>query len=221
MISRIFGKKGATFKPVKNHPVGSKRDELHQYTRKTLGSGNMRLAVMLPEGEELNEWLAVNTVDFFNEVSLLFGLVTEDDEELPQMDAGEGFPPGFEYLWADGVRVKTPLRCSGPEYVDYVMTWVEDQINDEAIFPSSADTPFPRNYQQTVKSIFTRLFRIFAIIYTQFFSDIEGIGAAPHLNTSFKHFIFFALEFDLVEERELEALSSIVGELRTQFDSMA
>jgi len=30
-------------------------------------------------------------VDFFNEVSLLFGLVTEEDEELPQMDAGEGF----------------------------------------------------------------------------------------------------------------------------------
>ena len=28
-----------------------------------------RLAVMLPEGEDLNEWLAVNTVDFFNQVS--------------------------------------------------------------------------------------------------------------------------------------------------------
>jgi hypothetical protein len=28
----------------------------------------LRLAVMLPEGEDLNEWVAVNTVDFFNQV---------------------------------------------------------------------------------------------------------------------------------------------------------
>ena len=35
----------------------------------TLGSGNLRLAVMLPEGEDINEWVAVNTVDFFNQVN--------------------------------------------------------------------------------------------------------------------------------------------------------
>ena len=29
--------------------------------------GNLRLAVMLPEGEDINEWVAVNTVDFFNQ----------------------------------------------------------------------------------------------------------------------------------------------------------
>lgn len=28
----------------------------------TLGSGNLRLAVMLPEGEDLNEWVAVNSM---------------------------------------------------------------------------------------------------------------------------------------------------------------
>jgi len=27
----------------------------------TLGSGNLRLAVALPEGEDLNEWVAVNS----------------------------------------------------------------------------------------------------------------------------------------------------------------
>lgn len=27
----------------------------------TLGSGNLRLAVQLPEGEDLNEWVAVNS----------------------------------------------------------------------------------------------------------------------------------------------------------------
>lgn len=31
----------------------------------TLGSGDLRLAVMLPEGEDLNEWVAVNSKSFF------------------------------------------------------------------------------------------------------------------------------------------------------------
>jgi len=32
----------------------------------TLGSGNLRLAVTLPEGEDLNEWVAVNSKLFAN-----------------------------------------------------------------------------------------------------------------------------------------------------------
>jgi len=43
----------------------------------TLGSGNMSLAVELPNGEELNEWLAVNTIEFYNEISILYGTLTE------------------------------------------------------------------------------------------------------------------------------------------------
>ena len=33
----------------------------------TLGSGNLEIAVELPEGEDLNEWLAVNTIEFYND----------------------------------------------------------------------------------------------------------------------------------------------------------
>ena len=29
-----------------------------------------------------------------------------------------------------------PIQCSAPEYVDYLMSWVQQQIDDEAIFPS-------------------------------------------------------------------------------------
>lgn len=34
---------------------------LMKYVCYRLGSGNLRLAVVLPEGEDLNEWLAVNS----------------------------------------------------------------------------------------------------------------------------------------------------------------
>jgi len=46
----------------KNAPQpGTHRYELMQHAEATLGSGNLREAVRLPEGEDLNEWLAVNS----------------------------------------------------------------------------------------------------------------------------------------------------------------
>lgn len=31
----------------------------------------------MPPGEDLNEWLAVNTVDFYNAISILYGTLEE------------------------------------------------------------------------------------------------------------------------------------------------
>ena len=36
-----------------------------------VGSGNLGLAVKLPDGEDLCEWVAVNTVDFYNQIKLV------------------------------------------------------------------------------------------------------------------------------------------------------
>lgn len=72
-----------------------------------------------------------------------------------------------------------------------------------------------------VKSIFTRMFRIFAIIYTHHFSKLEELGAVAHLNTSFKHYLFFIWEFDLVDAREIDALRDIAGELRQMYNAQA
>ena len=74
--------KGKTFRPKRNHKVGTKRYELHKYAQATLGAGNLRDAVTLPEGEDVSEWLAVNTVDFFNEINLLYGIIAEFCTEL-------------------------------------------------------------------------------------------------------------------------------------------
>ena len=79
----------------------------------------------------------ITAVDFFNEISLLWGMVCEMMGGVPVCAIGEGFPPGFEYSWADGAKVKKPVACSGPQYIDYVMTWVEEIINSDATFPST------------------------------------------------------------------------------------
>ena len=41
-----------------------------------VGSGNLGLAVKLPDGEDLCEWVAVNTVDFYNQIKLVQPKIT-------------------------------------------------------------------------------------------------------------------------------------------------
>lgn len=71
----------------------------------------------------------------------------------------------------------------------------------------------------SVKQIFNRLFRLYAIIYTSHYMDVESVGAVPHLNTSFKHFMYFVFEFDLVKEQEFGALPDIVERHRANYTS--
>lgn len=213
----MFAGKSNSFRPTKQHAEGTKRVNMSEFTQKSLGLGNIRQAVVLPDGEDRNEWLAANTVDFFNEISLIWGIVTESG--VPSKAPGEGFPPGFEYSWADGVKIKKPIQCSGPAYVEYVISWVEDMINDETLFPTSSTSPFPRHFESVLRKMYTRLFRVFAIIYTNHVEGLEALGATAHLNSSFKHFLFFVWEFNLVEDKELAVLQDIVSDMKTKYST--
>ncbi|KAL6974607.1 MOB kinase activator 1A [Sarracenia purpurea var. burkii] len=145
--------------------------QLQKHIDATLGSGNLGEAVQLPPGEDLNEWLAVNTVDFFNQINILYGTLTEfcTGATCPTMTAG----PKYEYRWADGVTIKKPIEVSAPKYVEYLMDWIEAQLDDESIFPQKLGAPFPPNFVDVVKTIFKRLFRVYAHIYLSHFQKIE------------------------------------------------
>ena len=210
----IFGgnKKNQTM--VKNKKKrGEKSDtlRLQKYAEATLGSGNLRLAVTLPEGEDTNEWLAVNTVDFFNQINMLYGTITEfcTPESCEVMSAGSR----YEYKWPAPKKGGPPIKASAPEYVDLLMTWVQTQLDDEAIFPSKIGVPFPKDFISMVKTIFKRLFRVYAHIYQSHFAKIVSLGEESHLNTSFKHFIYFIQEFDLVEKKEIAPLAELIDSL--------
>jgi hypothetical protein len=43
-----------------SYTQGTKQYQLRKYAEQTLGSGNLRNAVVLPEGEEAMEWIAVH-----------------------------------------------------------------------------------------------------------------------------------------------------------------
>jgi MOB kinase activator 1 len=211
--SYSFWDRNKTFKPAKQLPKG--RANLHktiQATMKaTLGGGELRQAVKLPEGEEMNEWIAVNTVHFYNAANMIYGTCAEfcTEKECPTMCAGRN-----EYLWKDGVNYKKPTRVSAPVYIDLLLNWVSDQISDPNIFPVDEDAKFPRNFMSIVKNIYKRLFRLYAHIYWQHFAKMKAIGANAHLNTCFKHFVFFILEFNLVSKQAMAPLEKFIAKFR-------
>eukprot|EP01097_Dermamoeba_algensis_P001237 TRINITY_DN1469_c0_g1_i1.p1 TRINITY_DN1469_c0_g1~~TRINITY_DN1469_c0_g1_i1.p1 ORF type:complete len:222 (+),score=50.65 TRINITY_DN1469_c0_g1_i1:49-714(+) len=205
-----FFNRNKTFKPKKRLAKGTKRHELHKMAKATLGSGNLKSAVKLPDKEPLTEWLAVNTVDFFNQINLLYGSIVEfcTPTCCEIMSAG----PKYEYLWADEQN-KKPVKLSARDYIDRLMTWVQGILDDERVFPPRSDMPFPKNFQEIVKKIFKRLFRVYAHIYYSHFQKIVSLGEEAHLNTCFKHFYYFIDEFRLVEKKELAPLSPLIDNL--------
>lgn len=80
------------FRP-RNANKGTTSYQLRQYAEATLGGGSLRKIVKLPEGEDENEWLAVNMVDFYNHINLLYGSITEfcSPQSCPEMKATDEY----------------------------------------------------------------------------------------------------------------------------------
>lgn len=195
--------KSKTYRPKKTHARGTKRYELHLFSKASLGAGDIVTAVKLPPGEDQNEWLAVHVVDFFNSTNLVFGAVSErcTVASCPTMNASDR----FEYLWQDD-KSKKPIAVAAPKYIDLLMEWIEQQLSNESVFPSSTSVPFPKNFKSVVSTIFKRLFRVYAHLFYIHMDTLIANAAEAHINTAFKHFILFSFEFDLIDSKELAPL---------------
>lgn len=124
----------------------------------------------------------------------------------------------YEYRWADGVTIKKPIVVSAQKYVEYLMDWIGKQLDDKSIFPQKwgewwfdvwhcffnwnhfktsflfvVGVSFPSNFQDVVKTILKRLFRVYAHIYHSHFQKIVSLNEERHLNTCFKHFVLFIM----------------------------
>ena len=76
--------------------------------------------------------------------------------------------------------------------------------------------PFPRNFLSVAKTILKRLFRVYAHVYHQHRDDVRRLDEEAHLNTSFKHFIYFIEEFNLIDKKELTPLQDLIDILNAK-----
>jgi len=211
--SYSFWDRNRTFKPVRSTVQTTNRERLRQTLKATLkatlgGGDDLKSVVQVPEGEDVNEWIAVNTLQFYNAASMIYGTCAEfcTEDTCKTMSAG----PKYEYLWKDGDKYKKPTRVSANVYIDNLLNWVNAKLSDPTLFPVEEGAKFPRNFMAQVKQIYKRLFRLYGHIYFSHFEKIRSIGANAHLNTCFKHFVFFILEFNLVSKEELAPLQKLI-----------
>lgn len=186
---------------------------MRQTMRNTMCNGDLRLLVKLPPNADYNEWIALNTIHFYRTCSL----IGESYRELctpttcPLMSAG-----AVEYLWKSEPDYPRPCRVPACVYMEYSLREALAAIEDENLFPVEASQPFPRTFLPKVKEIFKRLFRQFAHLYYSHYDQIKAAGSNKHLNSSFKHFIYFVLEFDLVDATSLAPLQKFIDHIMNQ-----
>lgn len=108
-------------------------------------------------------------------------------------------------------QLATPHRS--PPDVELLTEWVDAQLSDEELFPYDDSHPYPPNFVKRVKPIMKRLFRVYAHMYHAHFRQFVELGAEAHLNTCFKRFIFFQLEFSLIDAKEMGPLQQLIDSL--------
>ena len=65
------------------------------------------------------------------------------------------------------------------------------QMDNPKVFPQHYGLPFPDNFLEVVRTIFKRLFRVYAHMYHSHFKHVCSLGEEAHLNTCFRHFMHF------------------------------
>lgn len=133
-LKQVFAK-DKTFRPRKRFEPGTQRFELYKKAQASLKSGlDLRSVVRLPPGENIDDWIAVHVVDFFNRINLIYGTMAErcSETSCPVMAGG----PRYEYRWQDERQYRRPAKLSAPRYMALLMDWIEGLINDEDVFPT-------------------------------------------------------------------------------------
>ncbi|XP_041110496.1 MOB kinase activator 2-like isoform X1 [Polyodon spathula] len=166
---------------------------------------DLKTLVSLPNGVDKAEWMATNTIAFFKHINVLSGAVSElcTGTTCPTTSAAGK----KTYYWQDdhGKRVK----CSGPLYTDYAMSYIQELLTDEKVFPTKNGSTFPSGFVFMVQKIFLYLFHIMAHLYWAHYRDIARLELHPHLNTLYAHFMAFNKEFGILDPQETAIMDDL------------
>jgi len=169
------------------------------FVEAALVKGNFKTIVMLPKYVDIMEWVAVNVYDFYTNLNEFYGVLSEccTQQSCPTMSAGTA----LNYTWINQDRKSVNLPA--PTYIDYVMTWVQNLLDDESVFPTKSGQDFAPNFPSTVKHIYRQLLRVFCHLYHAHYHQILHLRSEPHFNSLLAHYLAFGREYELLEIRDL------------------
>uniref|UniRef100_A0A3P9I577 Uncharacterized protein n=1 Tax=Oryzias latipes TaxID=8090 RepID=A0A3P9I577_ORYLA len=180
------------------------------HVRHRITDADMFALTALPPGVDKAEWLASNTVAFFKHINLLSSALSEFCTTSTCPTASWS----GVYFWTDehGRR----LKCSAPLYFDYALSYIQELLTDEDVFPTKAGAAFPTGFLLLVQKVFLLLFRTLAHIYWSHYNEALALGLHPHLNTMFAHLTLFCHQHALLESEDTEPLQPLITALRQQ-----
>lgn len=166
---------------------------------------DIKYLVQLPINEDVREWIAFNIFNFHKQISMLYGTINETciPETCPRMTAAK-----YEFLWSSSK--KQPFDLSATQYIHHLLDWVQEQLDDETVFPTDSKNQFPEDYLDTCRLIVKRLFRVYAHVYHHHMEQVRMLREDGHLNSSLKHFTYFVQEFNLMSHGDLEPLRGFI-----------
>ena len=91
------------------------------------------------------------------------------------------------------------------------MAMVNAKISNRDLFAfDSKNENYAKDFRKHCQLIFKYLFRIYAHLYHSHFHQFVQLGAESHLNTCFRRFVVFGIQFEMVSKRELTPLAPLV-----------
>ncbi|XP_028304016.1 MOB kinase activator 2 [Gouania willdenowi] len=170
---------------------------------------DMMALTALPVGVDHAEWLASNTVAFFKHINLFSSALSEFC--TPSTCPSACGPGNAVYMWTDDHGRK--LKCSAPLYFDYAMSYIQDLLTDEDVFPTRAGAVFPSGFVFLIQKVFLLLFRTLSHIYWSHYGEAVMMGLHPHLNTLFTHLTLFCQHHALLEAEDMDSMKELIAAL--------
>lgn len=212
------------------HPEGRGRAARQPLTGEVLlRCEQLDRVVWLPPGVNRNLWIAKKTLGLWNEVRLLVGLVTANNdcctaERCPAMSAGRS----TVYEWPDAddhcivpmtidSEDEDPPRQDGreqatagsrppaPVYMERVVERVRRLLSDRQLIPEDGRR-FPENFLPAMQEVQQLLFHCFAHVYRHHLDFIRAQDLEAEVNVSFRHWLLFVREFNLMSDAEMAPL---------------
>lgn len=165
---------------------------------------------LIMSGTDEKEWIATNTLGFFTVTNLISSSIVEfcTVETCPEMTAGY-----VNYLWHDEKATKMS-KLPACNYINLAITYIQNQLQDEKIFPTNFGHNFDDNFLFIIKRTYSLLVHIIGHLYFHHFQIIRELKLHGYLNSFLLHFSYFIQSFKLLESSDLEPLLDLISVLQ-------
>mmetsp|Transcript_22940 Transcript_22940/g.36671 ORF Transcript_22940/g.36671 Transcript_22940/m.36671 type:complete len:241 (-) Transcript_22940:96-818(-) len=172
---------------------------------------DLREGVKLPLGVAEDDWIHAKIIGVYEELDMVISLVLDfcKEDTCTRMCAGKH----TSYCWACEEQ-PTPLEMPAKQYMTTLSEYANKILRNQDYFPADGqkDQQDPKEFKSVVKKLLKRFFRVYAHTYLHHFEDIRDYDCVAHVNCSFKHFLYFVREFDLVTLDDMAPLRGLVSE---------